>query len=136
MEVAPERAGFDPARLERITGHLDRNYIEPGKIAGCQVLVARHGVPSYFRSLGSMDLERGKPMRDDTISRTSSMTRPTTSVALMQLSEQGHFQLTDPVSRVVPSWRGHKVWVSGDKEEMVTKEPEQPMTFRHVLSHT
>jgi CubicO group peptidase (beta-lactamase class C family) len=136
MEVAAERAGFDAARLERITGHLERNYVERGKIAGCQVLVSRHGVPAYFRSLGSMDLERAKPMRDDTIFRIYSMTKPITSVALMQLYEQGHFQLNDPVSRIVPSWRDHKVWVSGDKEEMVTKEPDSPVTFRHVLSHT
>ncbi len=136
MEVAPERAGFDAGRLERITGHLERNYVGPGKIAGCQALVSRHGVPAYFRSLGSMDLERGKPMRDDTIFRIYSMTKPITSVALMQLYEEGHFQLNDPVSRVVPSWRGHRVWVSGDKEEMVTKEPDQPVTFRHMLSHT
>ena len=46
MNVDAERAGFDPARLERITGHLDRNYIQPGKIAGCQVVVARHGQPA------------------------------------------------------------------------------------------
>ncbi|MEX0784791.1 MAG: serine hydrolase domain-containing protein [Dehalococcoidia bacterium] len=136
MEVAAERAGFDAARLERITEHLERNYVEPGKIAGCQVLVSRHGLPAYFRSLGSMDLERGKPMRDDTIFRIYSMTKPITSVALMQLYEHGHFQLNDPVSRVVPSWRDHKVWVSGDKEELVTKEPDSPVTFRHVLSHT
>jgi CubicO group peptidase (beta-lactamase class C family) len=136
MEVAAERAGFDGARLERITGHLGRNYVEPGKFAGCQVLVSRRGVPAYFRSLGSMDLERGKPMRDDTIFRIYSMTKPITSVALMQLYEQGYFQLNDPVSRVVPPWKGHRVWVSGDKEEMVTKEPSSPMTFRHVLSHT
>ena len=136
MEVAAERAGFDAERLERITGHLERNYVEPGKIAGCQVVVSRHGVPAYFRSLGLMDLERGKPMRDDTIFRIYSMTKPITSIALMQLYEQGHFQLNDPVSRFVPSWKGHKVWVSGDKEEMDTKEPDSPVTFRQVLSHT
>ena len=37
MELAPKRAGFDADRLNRITDHLSRNYIEPGKIAGCQI---------------------------------------------------------------------------------------------------
>jgi len=32
---------FIPGRLERITEHMNRHYIEPGKIAGCQTLVAR-----------------------------------------------------------------------------------------------
>ena len=55
MDVSAEKAGFSAARLERITPHLERNYIEPGKIAGCQVLVSRHGQPAYFRSFGRMD---------------------------------------------------------------------------------
>ncbi len=136
MELAPRKAGFDPARLDRITGHLNRNYIDPGKIAGCQVLVARHGHVAYFKSFGQMDRERQKPMRDDTIFRIYSMSKPITSVALMSLYEQGHFQLNDPVSRVIPEWKGQRVWVSGEGESMETREPEQPMTFRHVLSHT
>ena len=97
MEVAPKRAGFAPERINRITDHLNRNYIEPGKITGCQTLVARHGHVAYFKSFGKMDRERRKPTTDDTIYRLYSMTKPITSVALMSLYEQGHFQLNDPV---------------------------------------
>ncbi|MBE0610410.1 MAG: beta-lactamase family protein, partial [Dehalococcoidia bacterium] len=136
MDLDPQAAGFDPARLERITTHLNANYIEPGKIAGCQVLVSRHGQPAYFRSLGLMDRERQKPMADDTIFRIYSMSKPITSVALMTLYEQGHFQLNDPVHRFIPEWRDQKVWVSGDVDAMELKASESPMTMRHVLSHT
>ena len=110
MEVAPKRAGFAPERINRITDHLERT-IAPGKIAGCQTLVASHGHVAYFKSQGQMDRERRKPLTDDTIFRLYSMTKPITSVALMTLFEQGHFQLNDPVSRFIPAWRGHKVWV-------------------------
>ncbi len=96
MEVAPKRAGFAPERINRITEHLNRNYIEPGKIAGCQLIVARHGHVAYYQSFGMMDRERRKPMADDTIFRLYSMSKPITSVALMSLYEQGHFQLNDP----------------------------------------
>ncbi len=136
MDLDPLAAGFDPARLERITAHLNAAYIEPGKIAGCQVLVSRHGQPAYFRSLGLMDRERQKPMADDTIFRIYSMSKPITSVALMTLYEQGHFQLNDPVHRFIPEWREQKVWVSGDADAMELTLPESPMTMRHVLSHT
>lgn len=136
MEVFPEKAGFSAERLDWISEHLNRNFIEPGKIAGCQVLVSRRGYPAWYRSLGHKDIERESPMGDDTIFRIYSMTKPITSVALMQLYERGHFQLNDPVHRVIPEWRDHKVWVSGEGEGMITKSPEQPMTFRHVLSHT
>ena len=48
MELAPEKAGFSAARLERITDHLNRAYIDSGKIAGCQVLVGGVGLGGEF----------------------------------------------------------------------------------------
>jgi CubicO group peptidase (beta-lactamase class C family) len=136
MELAPKHTGLSTARLERISEHLERNYIGPGKIAGCQVAVARHGHLAYFRSFGQMDRERGQAMADDAIFRIYSMTKPITSVALMQLYERGYFQLNDPVSRFFPAWRDHKVWVSGRGEAMQVEDPKQPVTMRHMLSHT
>ncbi len=137
MDIADEElTGLDHARLERITAHLERNFIDSGKITGCQVLVARHGEVAYFRSLGMMDRERKLATRDDTIYRIYSMSKPITSVALMSLYEQGHFQLNDPVHRVIPEWREQRVWLSGEGREMETKAPDVPMTFRNVLSHT
>jgi CubicO group peptidase (beta-lactamase class C family) len=135
MELSPEKAGFVPERLNRITEHLTRNYIEPGKIAGCQTLVARHGHVAYFRSLGQMDRERRRAMEDDTIFRIFSMTKPITSVALMTLYERGLFQLNDPVHRVIPEWGDMQVYESGQGEGMKTRKTARPMTFRHILSH-
>jgi CubicO group peptidase (beta-lactamase class C family) len=136
MEQEPKRAGFIAARLGRITEHLTRHYIEPGKIVGCQTLVARHGHVAYFKSLGMMDRERRRAMADDVIFRIYSMSKPITSVALMTLYERGYFQLNDPVSRFIPQWRDHKVWVSGEGAQMQTATPPRPMTMRHILSHT
>ena len=136
MDVNAKEAGLNSNRLETISRHLMDNYINPGKISGCQVMVSRHGVPAYFSSFGQMDIERNKPVLEDTIFRIYSMTKPITSVALMMLFEEGRFQLNDPVSRFIPSWKGQRVWVSGDGDQMKTREPESPMTMRHLLSHT
>jgi len=136
MDAQSQWTGLDASRLERIGDHLERNYIGPQKIAGCQVLVARRGHQAYLKSFGSMDLERGKAMRDDAIFRIYSMTKPITSVALMMLYEKGYFQLNDPVSRYVPSWKNHRVWVSGEGDDMVTEAPRRAVTFRDVLCHT
>jgi CubicO group peptidase (beta-lactamase class C family) len=136
MDAQSQWTGLDAGRLEQITEHLERNYIAPGKIAGCQVTVARHGHIAYARSFGQMDRERGKAMADDTIFRIYSMTKPIVSVALMMLYERGYFQLNDPVSRYVPSWKNHRVWVSGSGDDMVTEAPNRPVSFRDVLSHT
>jgi CubicO group peptidase (beta-lactamase class C family) len=136
MDAQSEWTGLDARRLERITDHIERNYIAPGKIAGCQIAVARHGHQAYFRSFGQMDIERGKPMADDAIFRIYSMTKPITSIALMQLFERGYFQLTDPVSRYAPSWKDHRVWISGEGADMVTQAPKRAITFADLLKHT
>ena len=136
MEVDTTAAGFQKEKLSRIGTHLRENYVDPGKIPGCQVLVSRHGIPAYFESMGLMDRERNKVMRDDTIFRIYSMTKPITSVALMMLWEEGRFQLTDPVHRFIPSWRDQRVWQEGASAEMVTRRPASPVTMQHILSHT
>ncbi|MET0272677.1 MAG: serine hydrolase domain-containing protein [Phenylobacterium sp.] len=136
MDAQSQWTGLDAQRLERIGEHLERNYISNGKLAGCQVSVARHGHLAYFKSFGLMDREAGKPTADDTIYRIYSMTKPIVSVALMTLYEQGYFQLNDAVSRLVPSWKNHRVWVSGEGETLVTEAPIRPVSFRDVLAHT
>jgi CubicO group peptidase (beta-lactamase class C family) len=136
MELSPAKAGFAAGRLERIADHLNRAYIDNGKIAGCQVAVTRKGHLAYFKSLGQMDRERGKQMADDTIFRIYSMTKPITSVALMTLYERGYFQLNDPVHRFVPEWRDQRVWVSGEGSAMATEKPARPVSMRDMLCHT
>jgi CubicO group peptidase (beta-lactamase class C family) len=136
MDAQSQWTGLNAGRLERITDHIERNYIQPGKIAGCQVEVRRHGHQAYARSFGLRDRERGTAWSDDTIVRIYSMTKPIVSVALMTLMEHGRFELDDPVHRYIPEWKNHRVWVSGEGEDMVTEAPARPVSFRDVLSHT
>lgn len=129
-------AGLSIRRLEAIDDHLERHYIAPGKIAGCQIAIARRGETALFRSWGQMDREQGRPMAEDAIFRIYSMTKPITSVALMSLFERGLFQLSDPVAKFFPSWRGQRVWLSGAGEDMVTEAPRRAPTMADVLRHT
>jgi hypothetical protein len=75
-------------------------------------------------------------MTEDTIFRIYSMTKPITSVALMMLYEQGHFQLGDRVSKFIPEWKDLQVYVSGEYPDFVTRPPEREMTVRDLLTHT
>src|SRR5690606_22244980 len=136
MDAQSQWTGLDAGRLSQIDDHLERNYIAPGKIAGCQIAINRRGHQAYFKSYGNMDRERSRPMADDTIFRIYSMSKPITSVALMQLYEKGYFQLNDPVSRFIPEWRNHQVWVSGEGDSMKTEPPKRPVTMRDMLCHT
>ena len=135
MHVDPQAAGFDPARLDRITEHLQRSYVGPGKIAGCQTAVVRHGHLAHFSSLGSMDVERGKPMADDTIFRIYSMTKPITGVALMGLHEQGRFKLSDPVHRFIPEFRDLLVEETAADGSTRLVAPQRPLSVRDVMMH-
>ena len=83
-----------------------------------------------------MDAERGKPVKEDTIFRIYSMSKPITSVALMTLYEEGRFQLDDPVHKFIPSWEDLGVWVAGAYPNFVTRRPERPMSMRATSSRT
>lgn len=128
-------AGLSSERLRRIDSHLEETYVSTGRIAGALTLVARHGEVAHCGAVGQMDAERNKPMRDDTIFRIYSMSKPITSVALMTLYEEGRFQLDDPVHKFIPEWENLAVWVGGAYPNFVTRPAERAMSMRDILSH-
>jgi CubicO group peptidase (beta-lactamase class C family) len=131
----PEDVGLSSERLARIDSHLKRRYLDPGKLPGALTLVYRRGEIAYLSPQGLMDAERGKPMREDTIFRIYSMSKPITSVALMMLYEHGHFQLDDPVDRWIPAWRDLGVYEAGNHPFFLTRPCERRMTVRDLLTH-
>ena len=135
MTATAGNTGISIDALARLDQHLLSRYIQPEKIAGCLTLISRHGETAHLSAMGSMDRERNKPMATDTIFRFYSMTKPITSVALMQLHEQGMFQLTDSVSRYIPQWRDLQVMTGGDWPNFETRPADRPMSMRDVLSH-
>jgi CubicO group peptidase (beta-lactamase class C family) len=136
LTVDPTGAGFDPARLDRIDEHLRTRYVDAGKIAGCQVVVARGGTVAHAATIGLADRERGVPVRPDTIWRIYSMTKPVTGVALLTLYEQGKVALKDPVERYLPEFRGVRVRERGPDGDVRLVDPARPMTVRDLLMHT
>ena len=135
MDVNPRAAGFDENRLSRITAHLERGYLSKNKIAGCQTAVIRHGHLAHFSSQGAMDLERAKPMADDTIFRIYSMTKPITGVALMSLYEQGYFKLADPLHRFVPEFENVTIPEQSDQGGTRPVAAGEHITVKHALMH-
>jgi len=111
--VTPESVNMNSAQLARVGEHLARHYVDPVKIPGAATLVARGGKVCYLDVQGRGDVERDTPMREDTIVRIYSMTKPITSLALMMLHERGLFSLSDPVHRYIPQWAGLGVWSGG-----------------------
>jgi CubicO group peptidase (beta-lactamase class C family) len=135
MKVDPDAAGMDAARLRRIDEHLRTRYLEPGKLAGCQVVVSRFGEVVHASSLGLRDREREQPVGHDTVWRIYSMTKPVVAVALLTLYERGMFQLTDPVHRFIPSFRDVRVKERLDDGSSRLVPPDRPMQVRDALMH-
>jgi CubicO group peptidase (beta-lactamase class C family) len=135
IHADPGTTGFDASRLERISEHISTRYVDAGRIAGAQVLVARGGTVAYFRSFGQLDRERGRAVPDDAIWRIFSMTKPITGVALMSLYERGLLQLSDPVARFIPEFAGLKVREIAPDGTKLLVDPQRPMSVRDALMH-
>ncbi|WP_323752377.1 serine hydrolase domain-containing protein [Marinobacter sp.] len=129
-------SGLSTGALDRLTRHFDERYIQPGKLPGAVTLVARHGKVVWTQAQGSMDIERNRPMQRDTLFRIYSMTKPVTSIAMMQLYEQGKFLLNDPVHKYIPSWRNLRVYKSGSYPDFETEPATKTMTIRDLMTHT
>ncbi|UNO47299.1 serine hydrolase domain-containing protein [Alicyclobacillus acidoterrestris] len=76
-------------------------------------------------------------MTTDTIFWIASMTKAVTSVAAMQLVEQGKLHLDEPIERVLPELTTVKV-LEGFSEsgEPRLRAPKRPMTLRHLLTQS
>ena len=94
----PEKVGMSGERLERV-GSSMRNLIDQKKIPGTVSLISRKGKIVHFEANGLRDVARKLPMELDTIFRLYSQTKPVTGAAVMILFEEGHFLLTDPISK-------------------------------------
>src|SRR6201999_4405477 len=111
--ASPESVGMSKAALDRVDAHLKTRYIDAGRFPGSHLLVYRRGKIAHSAMQGFADLERKVPVKDDTIYRIYSMTKPLTSVAFMMLVEQGLVALDEPVHKYIPSWRDMAVYKSG-----------------------
>lgn len=134
-EATPEEVGLSSARLERIAPVM-QSYVEENKLAGLMTMVARRGKVVHFERFGMMVREADKPMEFDTIFRIYSMTKPITSVAIMMLYEEGHFQLNDPVSKFIPEFKDLKVFENETEEGIELSPTKREMTIRDLLTHT
>ena len=134
-EVDPAEVGLDADRLRRIDGNFAR-YVDDGRLAGYLVTVSRHGQLAHVSSYGARDREEGLPVESDTLWRIFSMTKPITSVAAMMLYEEGALQLTDPVSKFIPSFANLRVYAGGSDQNPLTVPATEPMRVWHLLTHT
>ena len=91
-----------------------------GPIAGMSVAVEHHGELILADGYGYADLEHMVAVNPETVFRIGSVTKQFTSLAILQLVEEGKVGLQDPITTYLPDYptQGHTV------------------TVHHLLTHT
>jgi CubicO group peptidase (beta-lactamase class C family) len=138
--VAPGRVGLSADALVRATRAIEED-VAVGRIPGALGLVARRGRIVYQEVRGEADREAGKPMREDTIFRIYSMSKPITTAALMMLFEEGKFRITDPASKYLPELKEPVVLVEsggfpGDPKRARRVPARREITIQDLMRHT
>jgi methyl acetate hydrolase len=115
-----------------------RRAVEGNDVPGVVALVTSRSRVLYEGAFGVSDVDTKRPLTNDAMFRIASMTKPITSLALMQLVEQGKLGLDDPADKYLPELAGVKIIESFDpatgeyKVRPATKRP----TVRQFLTHT
>ena len=137
----PTALGFTKAGLEALDARMKQAVAE-GDTAGMTILLLRHGQVADFKTFGQQTPD--KPMALDSLFRIYSMSKPITGVAMMQLYEQGKWQLDDPITKHAPELANLKVLTRDKDGNVVTTAdgkpvlttPKKPATMRQLMSHT
>ena len=106
----------------------------PGVVA---MAVDRRGV-IYQGAFGVADASTGRRLEIDAVFRIASMTKAITSVAAMQLVEEGRLQLDDPADKYLPELARLSMFEAFDSKTGAykVKPATKPLTVRHLLTHT
>ena len=99
--------------------------------------VDKNGV-LYRGAFGTADDVHDMPIRTDAIFRIASMTKPVTSVAVMQLVERGDVLLDGLAAEYLPELSKLKVVEEFDTENgtYLLRPPETAITVQQLLTHT
>jgi CubicO group peptidase (beta-lactamase class C family) len=139
----PATLGFTADGLAALDARMAKS-VADGDVAGMVTMLVHKGDVAQFKAYGvqSGDPKTGAPMTTDSLFRIYSMSKPITGVAMMQLYEQGKWQLDDPVTKYVPELASLKVltWKDGKpvmkNGKPVLADPSKPPTMRQLMSHT
>ena len=92
-----------------------------GDIPGVVAMVTDRSGIVYQGAFGMADADGRRPMTLDAIFRIASMTKPITSLAVMQLAEQGRLSLDDPAEKYLPRLANLQVFDTFDAKTGATR---------------
>lgn len=107
-------------------------FVDDKRLAGIQTVILKNDEIFHFDTYGYADIGNKKPLNDKSIFRIFSMTKPITSVALMQLYEADKFELDDPLHKYIPEFKNMVVYNSENK----IVPSKRHITIIDLLRHT
>ena len=128
-------SALNPERLARLDAALE-DYVASGALPGAVALVAGPEEILYLRAFGYRDREAGDPLETGDIFRIASQTKAVVSVAVMMLQEEGRLLISDPVGRHLPEYLETTVASPNPDGTYDVVPARQPVTLRHLLTHT
>jgi len=138
--TAATQSGRSDARLDAraLVDQVLADAVARNDIPGVVAMAATRSRVLYTGGFGVADSATGRALSTDAIFRIASMTKPITSVAAMQLVEQGRLALDDPAARYLPELANLKVFASFDMHTGAysLRPVTRTLTVRHLLTHT
>jgi CubicO group peptidase (beta-lactamase class C family) len=96
---------MDHGRLMQVQDTI-RADIAAGLYHGAVIQVARGGEVQLAAAIGAADLEQTRPLSADSVFNIFSVTKAFTNLLVLRAVEQGRFQLTTPISALIPEFTG------------------------------
>lgn len=134
-KLNPEELGFSRKKLSAIN-NMCQEFIDKGQIAGVSAIIKRNGQTAYRENMGYADIESKTPIKDDTIFRIYSMSKPLTVVAALTLFEEGKFYLEDNIKDFIPSFKNQDIFLEYENGKLKTKKAEDDITIGQLLTMT
>jgi CubicO group peptidase (beta-lactamase class C family) len=134
-DAKPEQVGFSTERLDRIHETMGRETAS-GRLPGAVIGIMRRGRLAFLASFGTRDPASQAPMPVDAVFSIASMTKAMTSVAALQLLEEGRLSLADPVATYLPELANLTVQHTGTDGTYTNKPAARPPTIQDLLRHT
>ncbi|WP_426438035.1 serine hydrolase domain-containing protein [Bradyrhizobium genosp. P] len=131
-----------PASLRglRQSGDIDaalQARVDAGEVPGIVAMAATAQATIYQGAFGVCAKGAGAKMSVDTVFRIASMVKLLTSVAALQLVEQGRLKLDQPAADIDPTLATPQVLTGFDAKGAPQLRPaRKPITLRNLLSHT
>jgi len=135
LATANQKAWGWSVATDRVNETL-RSGIRQRGIPAAVAMAATANQIVYQGAFGKRD-DSGVTVRVDSIFGIMSMTKAITSVAAMQLVEQGRLSLEDPAAKYLPQLADLKVLDGFDSDGKAKLRPAKvPVTIKHLLTHT